>query len=186
MFLFIENAIRGGIIVVSHRHAKANNPSSPIMTHNSQTLSSLITMPTMCMVGQCQNYWLLQSSHFWARWYKIIWPWRYNEIGRLRLYTRSQPQISGTPSRRTLRLPSRCWKIINHTRFVVTLLCISHRQTRSSEKLSPNLFDKTKYVLHYENLRFYLKHGLQLTKIHRILKFRQIAWMKPYIDFNTA
>ena len=55
-----------------------------------------------------------------------------------------------------------------------------------SEKLSPNLYDKTKYVLHYENLRFYLKHGVQLTKISRILKFRQSAWMKTYIDFNTA
>ena len=55
-----------------------------------------------------------------------------------------------------------------------------------SEKLSPNLYDKTKYVLHYENLRFYLKHGLQLIKILPILKFRQSAWMKPCIDFNTA
>ena len=43
----------------------------------------------------------------------------------------------------------------------------------TSEKLSPNLYDKTNYVLHYENLRFYLKHGLQLLKVHRILKFRQ-------------
>ena len=56
----------------------------------------------------------------------------------------------------------------------------------TSEKLSPNLFDKTNYVLHYENLRFYLRHGLQLVKVHRILKFRQSAWIKPYIDFNTA
>ena len=56
----------------------------------------------------------------------------------------------------------------------------------TSEKLSPNLYDKTKYVVHYGNLRFYVKHGLQLVKVHRILKLRQSAWIKPYIDFNTA
>ena len=56
----------------------------------------------------------------------------------------------------------------------------------TSKKLSPNRFDKTNYVFHYENLRFYIKHGLQLLKVPRILKFRQSAWIKPYIDFNTA
>ena len=56
----------------------------------------------------------------------------------------------------------------------------------TSEKLSPHLYDKTKYVVHYENLRFYLKHGLKLIKAHRILKFEECAWIKPYIDFNTA
>ena len=34
-FLFIENSIRGGISVVSHRHAKANNPLVPDCDHNS-------------------------------------------------------------------------------------------------------------------------------------------------------
>ena len=56
----------------------------------------------------------------------------------------------------------------------------------TSEKLSPNPYDKTNYVLHYENLRFYLKHGFQLLKVDRILKFIQCAWIMPYIDFNTA
>ena len=56
----------------------------------------------------------------------------------------------------------------------------------TSEKLSPNLYDKTNYVVHCENLRLYLKHGLQLVKVRRILKLRQSAWIKPYIDFNTA
>ena len=54
------------------------------------------------------------------------------------------------------------------------------------EKFSTNFYDRTKYVEHYENVRLYLKHGLQLVKVHRILKFRQSAWIKPYFHFNTA
>ena len=110
MFLFIENAIRGGISVVSHRRAKANNPLVPDFDLNFHTPSSLSMMPTTCMVGQCQSDSLPQSSHFERRKCKILWPWRYNEIGRLQLYTRSRPPISGTPSRRTPRLLSRCCK----------------------------------------------------------------------------
>ena len=41
-FLFIENSIRGGISVVRHRHAKANNPLVPDYDHNSPTPISLI------------------------------------------------------------------------------------------------------------------------------------------------
>ena len=39
-------------------------------------------------------------------------------------------------------------------------------------KLILNLRDKVKYVVKYRNLHYYLSSGMNLTKIHRILKFR--------------
>src|ERR1043165_3034274 len=53
-------------------------------------------------------------------------------------------------------------------------------------KLIPNLNDKTKYVLHYENLKLYESLGLKLTKIHRGIRFEESAWLKTYIDLNTS
>ena len=55
----------------------------------------------------------------------------------------------------------------------------------NAKKLVPNLFDKEKYVIHYENLKPYLRLGLKLNKIHRILEFNQSQWLKPCMEFNT-
>ena len=53
------------------------------------------------------------------------------------------------------------------------------------KKLTPNLRDKTRYVVHYRNLKLYFQLGLAITKVHRVLAFKQLPWLKAYIDFNT-
>ena len=40
-------------------------------------------------------------------------------------------------------------------------------------KLVPNLRNRRKYVLHFKNIQQYLSLGMKLTKVHRILKFKQ-------------
>ena len=52
-------------------------------------------------------------------------------------------------------------------------------------KLIPNLGNKTNYLLHQRNLQLHLSLRVRLTKIHKVLKFKQSNWMKEHIDFNT-
>ena len=52
------------------------------------------------------------------------------------------------------------------------------------KKIVPNLRDKVKYMVHYRNLQLHLKLGMNLIKVHRILKFKQSDGLKEYIEFN--
>ena len=55
----------------------------------------------------------------------------------------------------------------------------------NTEKLLLTLEDKEKYVVHYSNLQFYLRQGMRLKKVHRVIEFDQEPWMEPYIRMNT-
>ena len=53
--------------------------------------------------------------------------------------------------------------------------------------LVPNLFDKEKYVIYYENLQLYLRLGLKLKRnlVYRVLEFNQSQWLKQYVEFDS-
>ena len=53
-------------------------------------------------------------------------------------------------------------------------------------KLIPNLLPKSKYLVHYLNLRFYLEHGMRLIDVHRVLRFQQSRWLAPYIEKKST
>ena len=51
-------------------------------------------------------------------------------------------------------------------------------------KLVSNLRSKSKYVVHYRNIQLYSSLGIKVSKVYRILKFKQSDWLKKFIDFN--
>ena len=53
------------------------------------------------------------------------------------------------------------------------------------EKLVANLYDKSENAIHIRNLMQALNHGLVFKNVHRVIKFNQKAWLKPYLDINT-
>lgn len=52
-------------------------------------------------------------------------------------------------------------------------------------KLVATFREREKYVIHGQNLKLYLKLGMKLTKIHRVLAFTQSKFLKKFIDFCT-
>ena len=53
------------------------------------------------------------------------------------------------------------------------------------EKLFLTLYDKKKYVLHYDILKYYIKLGMKVTKVYRTISFKESNWLAKYINFNT-
>ena len=54
-----------------------------------------------------------------------------------------------------------------------------------SKKLICDWTDKKKYLVHYRMLKFYVRHGMIVEKIHERISFKQSKWLERYISFNT-
>ena len=54
-----------------------------------------------------------------------------------------------------------------------------------SEKLILDQNNKYEYPIHYRMLKFVVKMGIKVTKVHRIIKFKQDNIIRDYIELNT-
>ena len=54
-----------------------------------------------------------------------------------------------------------------------------------SEKLILYQNNKIEYMVHYKMLKFYVKMGVSVTKIHRVINFKQDYIFRDYIKNNT-
>ena len=70
----------------------------------------------------------------------------------------------------------------NYTKYMKEHAPNPHRAT---SKLICDQTNKEYYIVHYRNLKFYLRMGMIISKVHRIVSFDQSPWLQKYIDYNT-
>ena len=54
-----------------------------------------------------------------------------------------------------------------------------------TKKLICDWSDKKNYLVHYRMLKFYIRHGMVVDKVHVVISFKQSKWLEKYINFNT-
>ena len=188
--LFIEKAIRGGVSMISNRHARANNPLVEGYDSDDPT--------TYLMYLDCNNlYGHSMSQPLPTGNFKFL------SEREIETFNVERPKL-GDPTGYILEVdldyPREKHTLHNDyplapEKMIVTEDMLSPYAIELGQKLNskvskvaklvPNLNPKQRYVLHIRNLQLYLSLGLEITKIHRILSFDQSMWLKPYIDFNT-
>ena len=76
-------------------------------------------------------------------------------------------------------------KKINPNKYNDYMKKIKPKNYTKFKKLISDWTDKKKYLIHYRMLKFYVRHGMIVEKIHEIISFKQSKWLESYISFNT-
>ena len=66
--------------------------------------------------------------------------------------------------------------------YMKTIKLNTYTQTK---KLLCDWSDKKIYLIQYRMLKFYIRYGMIVDKVHNIISFKQRRWLKKYINFNT-
>ena len=117
------------------------------------------------MVDLCKLSFKLIWWKYFHRIYIRSWPWVFDKLHNLHQYYPLAPEkleISND------MLSQYCSSIANKYGIKIG----------GVKKLIPNLGIKSKYVVHYRNLKLHLSLGMKLAKGHRVLKFKQSNWLK--------
>ena len=189
MYTFMERSIRGGVSMITKRHAKANNPEC--RNHNpNKDNSHLIYLDANNLYGWAMSQYLPTHGFEWMK---------ENDIEKLDINSIPQDGEDGFIFEVDLDYPMELHDLHNDYPLAPERLTIDESmlspfqwerfpdyQIKNPQvKLTPNLNGKTNYVVHYRNLQFYLNQGMKLKKVHRVLTFKQRPWLKEYIDYNT-
>ena len=170
MLLMVEEGIRGGIYHSIHRYAKANNKYMQNYDNNEES-SYIQYLDANKLYGWAMSKKLPVNGFKW---------FDSNKINEDFIENYNENNDKGYILEVDVKYPKRIRELHSDLPFLSERM-----EVNKCKKLVCNLFNKKKYVVHINALKQALNHGLKLKKIHRVIKFNQKEWLKPYIDMNT-
>ena len=168
MLLMFERGIKGGITQSVNRWAKANNPYMGSEFDPDEKTNYLQYLDANNLYGWAMSQPLPTGGFCWVD----IKPDKSSQLAK----RKSKGYLLDVD----VRYPKELHDSHNDLPFMRERIKIN-----GVKNLIPNLYDKKRYIIHIRALEQALKHGLVLKRIHRVIEFKQFAWMKEYIDFNT-
>ena len=169
LLMMFEQGIRGGISHISKRYAEANNKY--MKDFDESKPSTFI------------QYLDANNLYGWAMTQKLPthgFKWINVDTSSVLKLLEKKDTNQGFIFEVDLEYPRSLWK--SHNDYP---LAPERTKIDKVDKLICSFLPKKHYVLHYKNLKQYLKEGMILKKVHRGIKFVQSPWMEPYIRKNN-
>ena len=156
MLLIVENGIRGGVFMISNRYGKANNKYMGDSFDAKEPSKYITYLDANNLYGWAMSKPLPTHGFKWMGESELENWEKHSCILEVDLeYPKSLHDL--------------------HNDYP---LAPERIEVNKIDKLIPNLGYKEKYIIHYENLKQYLRLGLKLVKIHSGLKFKESPWLK--------
>jgi hypothetical protein len=185
MLEMVKESMRGGISIITHRYAEANNKYMKSYNPNEKS-TYIMYYDANNLYGKAMCERLPIGDYAWD-----------NNILLKDILNIKNNSDEGVIAEFDMEIPKdkhdyfNCYPpAVENTRYdpsphmekIKEMLNIKECKV---DKLIPNLNNKIKYVAHHKNIQLFIELGCIITKIHRVLKFKQKSYLKDYIMFNT-
>lgn len=190
MFQFIEKGMRGGISYIAYRHGEANNRYMAIYDE-SKSSKYIMYLDANNLYGYAMSECLPTGGFSWLT---------DKQLDKIMSKNVLSDSKEGYIFEIDLDYPEELHTLHDDYPLAAEKMCVTKEMLSpycqkvqeqfgitigQVEKLFPTLPSKTKYVLHYRNLQLYLRLGLRLKQVYRVLEFEQNPWLAQYINFKT-
>ena len=188
MFQFFEKGIRGGTSYIAHRHSTANNKY--MKTHDEEAEEKyLMYLDANNLYGWAMSQPLPNGDFKWEE-----------DLDSIKIEDYQEDSQRGMVLEVDMEYPKSLHKMHNGyplapeskeignqmlSQYAKDIVKKFNLTVGGVRKLIASLEPRKKYIIHARNLKLYTDLGMRLTKIHRAVSFKQSAWLKDYIDFNT-
>ena len=170
MILFFEGGIRGGISVISKRYSKVNNKYMGDQYDPRKESNYIVYVDMNALYSDAMRDPLPVRNFAWI------------DRDKLDEMEKDHSLIKSCTLEVDLKVP--------HTKEFHDFtncypLAPEKKKINGIMKLTPNLLDKKRYIVHHKVLKLYLERGLVLEKIHRGVSYDEKTFMRGYIELNT-